>query len=167
MGVLHKMKIRWEHLTVQSSTSCQGVSPTTRYWLWWYVQLSRQPHYDSHISHSRSLEVSPSVNYILRMFFYMASSKNIYMKQPPGFIDPSRPHYVCKLHKALYRFLAKSSGFFSIYFSSWFSHYVSSSLCGWHCCNQKCFIYSSWFISVICSAFDINDLGPLSYFLGL
>ena len=24
------------------------------------------------------------------------------MRQPAGFEDPSRPHYVCKLHKAIY-----------------------------------------------------------------
>lgn len=30
-------------------------------------------------------------------------SEDVYMCQPPGFVDKNNPHYVCKLQKALYR----------------------------------------------------------------
>ena len=29
-------------------------------------------------------------------------SKQVFMTQPPGFVDPSKPHFVCKFTKALY-----------------------------------------------------------------
>jgi hypothetical protein len=35
-------------------------------------------------------------------FTQVAIDRDIYMKQPPGFVDKKRPDYVCKLHTALY-----------------------------------------------------------------
>ena len=29
-------------------------------------------------------------------------SGNVFMTQPPGFVDSDHPSYVCKLHKAIY-----------------------------------------------------------------
>jgi hypothetical protein len=66
---------------------------------------------------------SPSVKYTtIKLILYIAVSKgwclrqldvqnaflhsvleeDVYMNQPPGFLDSSRPHYHCKLDKALY-----------------------------------------------------------------
>jgi hypothetical protein len=36
------------------------------------------------------------------MFFHGVLEKDVYMKQPPGFEDSSKPHHHCKLDKALY-----------------------------------------------------------------
>jgi hypothetical protein len=36
------------------------------------------------------------------VFLYGALVEEVYMKQPPGFLDPSWPHYHCKLDKAIY-----------------------------------------------------------------
>nr|KYP47724.1 Retrovirus-related Pol polyprotein from transposon TNT 1-94 [Cajanus cajan] len=35
-------------------------------------------------------------------FLHGVLSKNIYMEQPPGMVDPQFPNYVCKIQKALY-----------------------------------------------------------------
>jgi hypothetical protein len=39
---------------------------------------------------------------VQNMFLYGVLKEDVYMKQPPGYIDQARPTYVCKLDKALY-----------------------------------------------------------------
>jgi hypothetical protein len=35
-------------------------------------------------------------------FLYSVLKEEVFMKQPPGFEDTSKPHFVCKLNKAIY-----------------------------------------------------------------
>lgn len=35
-------------------------------------------------------------------YLYAPLSDTVYMRQPQGFIDPKKPHYVCRLKKAIY-----------------------------------------------------------------
>nr|GEV13657.1 hypothetical protein [Tanacetum cinerariifolium] len=113
--------------------------------------------------------------------------EQVYMKQPPGFIDPQRPNHVCSLHKSLYglkhapcaRFERLSKALFDFGFKgskpdpSLFIYsrgdtllyilvYVDDIIVT---CNNKGTIDN-----IICqlgSAFALKDLGQLNYFLGI
>ena len=39
---------------------------------------------------------------VKKAFLYGDLDKDIYMLQPPDFVDSAHPEYVCKLKKALY-----------------------------------------------------------------
>ncbi|CAL8176533.1 unnamed protein product [Prunus armeniaca] len=113
--------------------------------------------------------------------------EDVYMKQPPGFSDPLRPQYVCKLHKALYglkqaprawfqrltSFLLKQHFFHSHSDASLFIHhgshtsiyvliYVDDIIVTGHSSAEI-----SSFIDLLCSKFDSRKMGDLSFFLGM
>jgi hypothetical protein len=102
-----------------------------------------------------------------------------------GFVDPSHPTYVCKLHKAIYGLKQAPRAWYSelLYYMLSLQFTVSQSD---HCLfiysvsgitlylvvydliitgNNSCAIDS--FVAKIGRRFSIKDLGPLSYFLGV
>ncbi|BBG93014.1 transposable element gene, partial [Prunus dulcis] len=81
--------------------------------------------------------------------------EDVYMAQPLGFIDPIHPSYVCKLHKALYGLKQASHTVFLLLYVDDIVVAGSDST------------HLQQFISLLGGHFDIKDLGPLSYFLGL
>lgn len=109
------------------------------------------------------------------------------MSQPPGYIDTTRPHHVCRLTKALYglkqaprawfhklKTFLHSHGFRSCYSdSSLFVRHHGDSLTYMLVCfddlvitgNDNVFIES--FISHLNATFSLKDLGALNYFLGI
>nr|GEW33846.1 hypothetical protein [Tanacetum cinerariifolium] len=118
---------------------------------------------------------------------YKNHKEQVYMKQPPGFIDPQLPNHVGLLHKSFYG-LKQSP-------HSWFER-LSKGLfdLGFKCSktNPSLFIYSrgdtllyilvyvddiivtgnnkGTIYNIICqlgSTFALKDLGPLNYFLGI
>ncbi|CAL2265123.1 unnamed protein product [Prunus armeniaca] len=120
-------------------------------------------------------------------FLHGILHEDVYMAQPPGFVDPTRPNYVCKLHKALYGLKQAPRAWFhrisSFLLSFGFQHSQSdSSLFIFRHASYVIFLllyvddivvtgnYSRFlhhFITALGLAFDIKDLGPLHFFLGL
>lgn len=77
-----------QHAGIDYSGTCSPVAkPATI-----YAILSLTVQYNWPIS---QLDVSNA-------FHYGHFSKDIFMAQPPSFIDSQKPHHVCKLHKSLY-----------------------------------------------------------------
>ena len=54
------------------------------------------------------LAIAVSCNWSLRQldvsnaFLHGVLKEDVYMQQPPGYVDPVNPSYVCKLHQSLY-----------------------------------------------------------------
>lgn len=113
--------------------------------------------------------------------------ENVYMQQPKGFVDPHRPHYVCKLVKALYGLKQAPRDCF---------HMLISYLLSWHLVTFKAdfslFVFNQdgviiyilvyvndiivtgnnstkleAFVHQLNSSFTLKDLGDLKFFLGI
>ncbi|KAM1319724.1 hypothetical protein ACFX2H_004687 [Malus domestica] len=120
-------------------------------------------------------------------FLHGVLQEEVYMSQPPGFIDPQYSDYVCKLHKSLYglkqahrawndKFTSffPSLGFTSTYAdSSLFVKQIDSSVVVLLLYVDDIIITGnaptliSDVISALTKEFDIKDLGPLHFFLGI
>ena len=55
--------------------------------------------------------------------------EDVYMAQPKGFVDPAKPHHVCKLKKALY--CLKQA------LRAWFDMFRSAMTSQWHFDHSK------------------------------
>ncbi|KAM2791538.1 hypothetical protein PS2_003309 [Malus domestica] len=109
------------------------------------------------------------------------------MTQPSGFIDPARPHYVCKLHKSFYDLKQAPRAWFyrisSFLLTAGFTQNITDPSLfiyrfGHHTIffllyvddivliGSDNFLLQS-FVDALGCGFDIKDLGPLQYFLGL
>ncbi|KAI5339023.1 hypothetical protein L3X38_018295 [Prunus dulcis] len=113
--------------------------------------------------------------------------EEVYMKQPPGFHDPSHPQYVCRLHKALYGLKQAPRAWFqrlsAFLLAQHFVHSHSDAslfIRRSSSCTVYVLVYVddiivtgspsssvNHFIDHLCSTFDSRRMGELNFFLGM
>jgi hypothetical protein len=120
-------------------------------------------------------------------FLHGTLNEVVYCQQPPGFVDPARPNYVCKLNKALYGLKQAPRAWYSR-----FQAFITSIGFRASKCDNSLFIYThgmdvaylllyvddiiltasshhllQHIIGSLQQEFAMTDLGNLHYFLGV
>jgi hypothetical protein len=141
------------------------------------IVLALAVHFDWPI---RQLDVSNA-------FLHDSLLEEVYMEQPQGFIDSTKPDHVCKLHKSIYGLKQAPRAWFNCLSSAllelgFVASLVDSSLFIFIMNNIKIFLliyvddiivtgtHSSVITSLIAQLqlkFPLKDLGPLAFFLGI
>ncbi|XP_010436786.1 PREDICTED: uncharacterized protein LOC104720600 [Camelina sativa] len=120
-------------------------------------------------------------------FLHGDLTETVYMKQPTGFVDPSKPEHVCLLHKSIYDLKQSPRAWFDK-----FSTYLFEF--GFTCCipDPSLFVYMKGnaiillllyvddmlitgnssealtsLLTALNSQFHMKDLGQMQYFLGI
>jgi len=113
--------------------------------------------------------------------------ETVYMKQPPGFHDSSRPQDVCQLHKALYGLKQAPRAWFqrlgTFLLAQGFAHSQSDASLFIHRSSSSTIYVLVYvddiivtgsdlqhihrFLDQLCSTFDSRRLGELNFFLGM
>ena len=139
------------------------------------------------------ISLAVSLNWPLRQldvrnaFLHGTLQEEVYMQQPPGYVHPDHPNLVFKLHKSLYGLKQAPRAWFES-FTSQLLHLgftassADSSLFIFHDKHIIAYLllyvddivitsnipsYLDHLIQSLNSVFELKDLGPLSYFLGL
>ena len=124
---------------------------------------------------------------ISNAFLHGFLKEDVHMSQPQGSTDPSKPGYVCKLHKSLYGLKQAPQAWFERFTThllslSFTASIADPSLFVFHLKNAILYLllyvddiiitgtsptFITDLISTLHNTFELKDLGPLHYFLGL
>uniref|UniRef100_A0A2N9FG96 CCHC-type domain-containing protein n=1 Tax=Fagus sylvatica TaxID=28930 RepID=A0A2N9FG96_FAGSY len=124
---------------------------------------------------------------ISNAFLHGFLKEDVHMSQPQGFTDPSKPGYVCKQHKSLYGLKQAPRAWFERFTTHLLSlgfttSTADPSLFVFHSKNAILYLLLyvddiiitgtsptliTDLISTLQNTFELKDLGPLHYFLGL
>uniref|UniRef100_A0A2N9J917 Reverse transcriptase Ty1/copia-type domain-containing protein n=1 Tax=Fagus sylvatica TaxID=28930 RepID=A0A2N9J917_FAGSY len=124
---------------------------------------------------------------ISNAFLHGYLKEDVYMVQPPGFVNSASPHHVCKLHKSLYGLKQAPRAWFERFTSHLLTIGFTASTADpslFVFRNGSTFLYLLLYvddiiltgndptaitslITALASTFELKDLGPLRYFLGL
>ncbi|GJY24320.1 ribonuclease H-like domain-containing protein [Tanacetum coccineum] len=124
---------------------------------------------------------------VKNVFLHGHLSETVYMHQPPGFVNPNKPNYICHLQRSLYGLRQASC--------AWFKHFASyatrinfqhsktdSSLFVFHRGSDIAYLllymddiilttssltFLQRIIASLHNEFAMTDLGSLNYFLGI
>jgi hypothetical protein len=120
-------------------------------------------------------------------FLHGFLKENVFMAQPFGFVDSAQPSHVCKLHKSLYGLKQAPCAWFERFTShlltlGFTASLADASLFVLHTGSTTMYLLLyvddivitgnnstviSDIISQLSTTFELKDLGPLPYFLGL
>ncbi|GJT21093.1 putative RNA-directed DNA polymerase [Tanacetum coccineum] len=120
-------------------------------------------------------------------FLHGDLKETVYLRQPPGFVDPAKPHHLCLLHKSLYGLKQAPRAWFQCLSKALHLLGFKGSTT-----DPSLFIHSSagtflymlvyvddiiltgnndtaieHVVKSLSSTFALQDMGPLSYFLGI
>jgi hypothetical protein len=139
------------------------------------------------------LSLAMSLNWPLKQldvknaFLHGTLKEEVYMAQPPGYVDSTNSHYVCKLHKSIYGLKQAPRAWFDS-FTTQLLHLgftastADSSLFIYHYKGVIAYLllyvddivltsnstpFLDHLILQLSQVFDIKDLGTLHYFLGI
>ncbi|RVW28942.1 Retrovirus-related Pol polyprotein from transposon RE1 [Vitis vinifera] len=153
----------------------------------WIYKLKYRP--DGSIDRHKALSFQWSVRQldVENAFLNGDLEEEVFMTQPQGFVNPTYPTYVCKLHKALYGLKQAPRAWFqklriALLDYGFQSSRADTSLFIFHTATDILILLVyvddilvtgsnpmlvSHFISYLRTKFALRDLGPLSYFLGI
>ena len=120
-------------------------------------------------------------------FLHGILQEEVYMRQPPGFVDPSGPHHLCKLCKALYGLKQAPRAWYSRLSSrlqqlGFIASKADTSLFVYNRSGVTIFMLvyvndiivasssppaTTKLLADLQASFALKDLGPLHYFLGI
>ena len=124
---------------------------------------------------------------ISNAFLHGFMKEEVYMQQPPGYVDHQFPHHVCRLNKSLYGLKQALRAWFDRFHSQLLHLGFEASIA-----DSSLFVYHSHYIIIylivyvddiiiignsssqishlvtnLSKVFELKDLGALSYFLGI